>query len=171
MKLFCKKSWDLVAASLLLACALCASAQDSPSPRGSQTTPPQPPQKETRISPEETKELFRSLNVILSFASDDTKLPIRHEVKRRLISRDQVEKYILEKFHDDKDAKRMQREEIVLAEQINHIPREFAAAVDIRGAWRDALASDIPHRVADHGLLVVEADVHRLMLPSHRVSR
>jgi hypothetical protein len=124
MKLFCKKSWDLVAASLLLACALCASAQDSPSPRGSQTTPPQPPQKETRISPEETKELFRSLNVILSFASDDTKLPIRHEVKRRLISRDQVEKYILEKFHDDKDTKRMQREEIVL-KKFGLLDRDF----------------------------------------------
>jgi hypothetical protein len=124
MKLIGKKSWDLIAASLLLACALCASAQDSPSPPGSRTTPPQSPQKETRISPEETKELFRSLNLILSFASDDTKLQIRHEVKRRLITREQVEKYILEKFHDDKDAKRMQREEIVL-KKFGLLDRDF----------------------------------------------
>ncbi len=83
-----------------------------------------PPQKDTRITPEQTKELFRSLNQILSFASDDTKLPIRHEVKRRLITREQVEKYILEKFHDDKDAKRMQREEIVL-KKFGLLDRDF----------------------------------------------
>ncbi len=124
MKLIRKKSWDLIVVSLLLACALSALAQDTPSSPGSQTQPPPSPQKETRITPEQTKELFRSLNVILSFASDDTKLPIRHEVKRRLISRDQVEKYILEKFHDDKDAKRMQREEIVL-KKFGLLDRDF----------------------------------------------
>jgi hypothetical protein len=119
----CKKSWDSIAMSLLLAGALCASAQDAPSPpQGSQTQPA--PQKDTRISPEATKELFRSLNQILSFASDDTQLQIRHEVKRRLITRDQVEKYILEKFQDDKDAKRMQREEIVL-KKFGLLDRDF----------------------------------------------
>lgn len=82
------------------------------------------PQKEARISPEQTKELFRSINQILSFASDDSKLEIRHEVKRRLITREQVEKYILEKFRDDKDAKRMQREEIVL-KKFGLLDRDF----------------------------------------------
>ena len=72
------------------------------------------PAKESRITPQQTEELFRSLNQILSFASDDSHLPIKHEVKRRLITRDEVEKYILEKFKDDKDVKRMQQEEIVL---------------------------------------------------------
>jgi hypothetical protein len=124
MKLICKNSRYSIAASFLLAGALCASAQDSPSPPGAQATPPHSPQKDTRISPEETKELFRSLNQILSFASDDTKLQIRHEVKRRLITRDEVEKYILEKFHDDKDAKRMQREEIVL-KKFGLLDRDF----------------------------------------------
>ena len=81
-------------------------------------------QKETKITPEQTKELFRSLNQILSFASDDTQLPIRHEVKRRLITREQVEKYILDKFREDKDAKRMQREEIVL-KKFGLLDRDF----------------------------------------------
>ena len=81
-------------------------------------------QKDTRITPEQTKELFRSLNQILSFASDDSKLPIHHEVKRKLITRDQVEKYILDKFRDDKDAKLMQREEMVL-KKFGLLDRDF----------------------------------------------
>ena len=90
-------------------------------PDGQTTTPPQ---KDTRITPEQKKELFRSLNQILAFASDDTQLHIHHEVKRRLITRDEVEKYILEKFRDDKDAKRMQREEIVL-KKFGLLDRDF----------------------------------------------
>ncbi len=112
MKLVGKKSCNSIAAALVMALALCALAQDAPPP------------KDTRITPEQTKELFRSLNQILSFASDDTQLPIHHEVKRRLITREQVEKYILEKFHDDKDAKRMQREEIVL-KKFGLLDRDF----------------------------------------------
>jgi hypothetical protein len=53
-----------------------------------------------------------------------------------------------------------QSEEIVLAEEIDHVPREFAAAVDVRGAGCDAVAGDVANRVADHGLLFVESDVH-----------
>ena len=77
----------------LLEC-LCLLTGHSP---GSQPPAPQA-QKETRITPEQTKELFRSLNQILTFASDDSQLQIHHEVKKRLITREQVEKYILEKF-------------------------------------------------------------------------
>src|ERR1700684_1234519 len=96
------KSCGSVVVALLLAFTACTFAQETPA------------QKETKITPEQTKELFRSLSQILSFASDDTQLPIRHEVKRRLISREQVEKYVVDQMHKDKEAKRMQREEIVL---------------------------------------------------------
>src|SRR3984957_9095371 len=112
MKIVGKKSCNSLAAALVMALALCALAQDTP------------PQKDTRITPQQTKELFRSLNQILSFASDDTQLPIHHEVKRRLISRDEVEKYILDQFHKDKDAKRIQREEIVL-KKFGLLDRDF----------------------------------------------
>jgi hypothetical protein len=117
-----KRSVDpaaLLVIFLSLAGGCSARAQQPPSP-----PPAKPPQKDTRITPEQTKELFRSINQILSFASDDTKLPIQHEVKRRLISRDEVEKYILEKFRDDKDNKRMQREEIVL-KKFGLLDRDF----------------------------------------------
>src|SRR6266446_3545002 len=73
MKRICRNSCGLVASALLLAWTASTFAQDAS------------PKKDTKITPEQTKELFRSLNQILSFASDDTKLPIHHEVKRRLL--------------------------------------------------------------------------------------
>ena len=112
MKLIGRKSCESVTAALLLAFALYTFAQDTPA------------QKESKITPEQTKELFQSLNQILSFASDDTQLQIRHEVKRRLITRGQVEKYILDQFHKEKDTKKMQREEIVL-KKFGLLDRDF----------------------------------------------
>jgi hypothetical protein len=66
------------------------------------------------ITKEQAKELFRSVDEILSFVSSDTKLPIEHSVKRKLISRDEVNHYLKEKFDEDEGAKRMERSEIVL---------------------------------------------------------
>src|ERR1700693_4437999 len=112
MKLMCRNSCGLIASALLLACAVSTFAQDAS------------PQKDTKITPEQTKELFRSLNQILAFASDDSKLPIQHEEKHRLITREQVEKYILDKFKESKDAKRLQSEEIVL-KKLGLLDRDF----------------------------------------------
>src|ERR1700751_5339645 len=66
------------------------------------------------MTKEQAKELFRSVDEILSFASNDTKLPIEHTVKRKLISRDEVNQYLREKFDEDEGAKRMERSELVL---------------------------------------------------------
>ncbi|HTX40708.1 MAG TPA: hypothetical protein VMD25_02680 [Acidobacteriaceae bacterium] len=81
---------------------------------GSAQQPSAPSAPETHITPAQAKELFASVGQILQFASNDTKLPIRHQVKSRLTTRAEVDKYLLEKMNDDKDAKRMEREEIVL---------------------------------------------------------
>jgi hypothetical protein len=139
MKLLRFNNW--LAAAFLVVFGLSALAQAAPSaPSSPAPSAPSPSQKpdpaghgqpaqsptpETHITPEQAKELFHSLNEILTFASDDTKLPIRHEVKRRLISRDQVEKYILDKFRHDKDAQNMEREEIVL-KKFGLLDRDFA---------------------------------------------
>lgn len=71
-------------------------------------------QPATHITPGQAKELFSSVDTILQFASDDSKLPIKSEVKKRLTTRDAVEKYLQEKMKDDKDARRLERSEIVL---------------------------------------------------------
>ena len=68
--------------------------------------------------------MFRSVDDILHFASDDSKLPVKHEVKRKLQTRASVEKYVVDKFNDDEDAKRMQRSEIVL-KKFGLLDRDF----------------------------------------------
>ena len=91
-----------------------------------QASPPAQKQKpaETRLTPAQAKELFRSVDDILQFASTDSRLPIRHEVKRKLQTRASVEKYVVEKFNDDEDTKRMQRSEIVL-KKFGLLDRDF----------------------------------------------
>ncbi len=51
---------------------------------------------------------------MLQFVSTDTALPIRHKVKRKLISREQVTRYLNQRMNDDESTKRLQRSEIVL---------------------------------------------------------
>lgn len=67
-----------------------------------------------QISPKEADELFRSVDDILKFASKDTGLPIKHSVKRRLTSRDEVVDFLQKSMAKDKDAERFRRSELVL---------------------------------------------------------
>jgi hypothetical protein len=80
--------------------------------------------QETVVSPKEAKELFRSVDEILQFASQDTGLPIKHKVKRRLTKRDEVQSYIEKSMKDDKDAKRLERSSAVL-KKFGLLPRNF----------------------------------------------
>jgi hypothetical protein len=82
------------------------------------------PQAETHITPEQGKQLFRSVDELIKFASDETGLPIRNEVKRTLTTRVAVEKYLTDKFNEDEDSKRMQRGEIVL-KKFGLLDRDF----------------------------------------------
>ena len=76
------------------------------------------------LTKEQGKELFRSVDDILAFVSRDTDLPIVHSVKRKLISRDEVNKYLREKFDEDEGAKRLARSEIVL-KKFGLLDRDF----------------------------------------------
>ena len=76
------------------------------------------------ISPQEAKELFKSVDEILEFASRDTKLPIKEEVKRRLVERNEVQSFIEKNMKEDKDAQRLERSEIVL-KKFGLLPRNF----------------------------------------------
>jgi hypothetical protein len=79
-----------------------------------QTEATEQPEPETRITKAQAKELFRSVDQILQFASQDTGLPIEHKVKRNLITRESVEKYVDKRMKDDKDAKRLEQSRLVL---------------------------------------------------------
>ena len=104
-----------------------------PPPATEQQTPPEkphlpdqgePPGKEHKITPEETQELFQSVDQILHFASRDTLLPVKHSVKKAIVSREEVENYIDEKFKDDVDRIRFERSELVL-KKFGLLPRQF----------------------------------------------
>jgi len=103
--------------------SLAKSSQDQSSAgegaRATESTTP-----ETIISSKEAKELFRSVDEILQFASQDTDLPILHKVKRRLTKRDEVQAYIVKSMKDDKDAKRLERSSEVL-KKFGLLPRNF----------------------------------------------
>jgi hypothetical protein len=85
---------------------------------------PVEPEHEHIITPAEAKELFRSVDEILRFASKDTGLPIKKKVKRTIVSRPQVEKYIGDKFKDDADRIRFERSELV-EKKFGLLPRTF----------------------------------------------
>src|SRR5689334_16473532 len=105
-------------------------AQPSPSPQASpQPTPShrlevEPVEKEHKITPAEAKELFQSVDEVLHFASRDTGLPIKKSVKRTVVSREQVEKYIGDKFKNDADRIRFERSELV-QKKFGLLPRDF----------------------------------------------
>ena len=107
-----------------------SSAPPTNSPSGSSSQAPSKPgdndksKGETRITPDQAKELFALVDQLLKFSSDETGLPIQGQVKRKLISRAAVESYLKEKFDEDEDAKRMQRSEIVL-KKFGLLDRDF----------------------------------------------
>jgi hypothetical protein len=98
-----------------------AQPQGTPSPNRVEV---EPVEKIHLITPAEAKELFRSVDEVLRFASKDTGLPIKKKVKRTIVSRPQVEKYIGDKFKDDADRIRFERSELV-EKKFGLLPRTF----------------------------------------------
>jgi hypothetical protein len=80
--------------------------------------------QEQKISPQQAQELFRSVDQILQFASEDTAMPIKDKIKRRLIDRDEVEAYVAKNTGEDENAKRLQRSQLVL-KKFGLLPRDF----------------------------------------------
>jgi len=95
-----------------------AQDQAKPSPQKEE-----PPKEEVKITPRQAEELFHSVDEILEFDSKQTGLPIKHEVKRKLTSREEVVSY-LNKHLNDEDAQRLRRSELVL-KKFGLLPREF----------------------------------------------
>lgn len=107
--------------TLLLTCLSVAQAPPQPSQpsSGSVSSPGEP-----KISQQEADELFKSLDSILHFASDDSRLRIHDPVKRKLVGRDAVESNLRDRLKDDEDAKRLRRAEVVL-KKFGFLPRDF----------------------------------------------
>ena len=97
-------------------------AEGASPPQDQQSAAPEAP--ESKISPKEADELFKSVDEILKFASQETALPIRKTVKRRLTSRDEVTAYLQKHMAEDEDAQRLKRSEAVL-KKFGLLPRDF----------------------------------------------
>jgi hypothetical protein len=101
------------------------------------TSPTAEPEK--KISPQEAQELFRSVDEILKFVSLDTALPIRDDVKRRLVSRDEVVAFIRKHMEEDEDAQRLRRSELVL-KKFGLLPRTFDLQTFLIALLREQVA-------------------------------
>lgn len=120
-----KRKLLLFAGCLLLSSSMLAQTAQKP------PVPPPPahididePKKEHKITPEEARELFESVDEILAFASKDTLLALKNPVKKRMVSREEVEKYVGDKFKDDADRIRFERSELVM-KKFGLLPRRF----------------------------------------------
>jgi len=115
--------------------------QDQPPSQGSQgdKAQSQQPAQEKTITPEEGKELFRSVDEILKYASQNTALPIKQDVKRKLVRRDEVEAFVQKNMKDDKDAKRLERSEVVL-KKFGLLPRDFDLKTFLVALLREQVA-------------------------------
>jgi hypothetical protein len=119
---------------LSLSLALSGFAQQAPT----QTPPPQPPpekvspppqkpqaaEPEHHLSQAEAEQLFKSLDEILAFVSKDTGLPIKEPVKRRLVTREEVGRFLEERMKDDKDTEKLERSETSL-KKFRLLPKNF----------------------------------------------
>lgn len=118
---------------LLLVLALGCFAQQ-PQPTAPPKAPIQPtqpvPQAEAKapvdrqMTAAEGKKLLDAVDEVLKFDSGDSALPIKHEVKRQLADRAQVQAYIEKELREDEDAQRLKSGEIVL-KKLGLLPRNF----------------------------------------------
>ena len=130
----CARSARVFASALscLLSCLLSAALCLAPLTAGAQKKgaegPPvtvDPNKTQAQISAEQAKQLFSLVDELIKFSSGETGLPIKDTVKRQMTTRAAVESYLEEKFNEDQDAKRMQRDEIVL-KKFGLLDRDFA---------------------------------------------
>jgi len=94
---------------------------DTDKPSTDKSTTAQP---ETKITPEQAAQLFHDVDTILDFASNDTSLLKKHDVKRRLASREEVVSYLQKNMAEDKDVQRLRRTELVL-KKFGLLPKDF----------------------------------------------
>jgi hypothetical protein len=120
--------------------------------------------QEQKISPKEAEELFHDVDKILEFASKDSGLPIKHEVKRQLVSRDEVVAYLEKSMAEDKDAQRLRRSELVL-KKFGLLPREFDLQSFLLALLREQVAGYYDSKTKTVNLLDwLEAEQQRPVL-------
>src|ERR1041385_5996807 len=121
---------------LFLAVPLLAQTPSKPAPSDKPANATRP---DNHLSPAEAEELFKSLDDLMQFASQDSGLPIKSKIKRELGDRDQVVKYIQEKMEEDEDTKRFERTELVL-KKFGMLPLDFQLKLFLLKLLREQVA-------------------------------
>lgn len=141
---FARTFWRrLLTLTLVLLLAASAVAQGTPAPP--QPAAPKSQKHKPKISPREAEELLRSVDQILKFVSEDTKLPIREPVKRKLAGADEVKQFFAERLREDKETQRLERSEAVL-KKLGLLPRTF----DLRSFFLDMLEEQVAGFYDEH---------------------
>lgn len=128
MKHFRKLFLLLTLASALIALA---PAQQPPAAQAQEA-----PAEEHHVSAAEAKELFRSLDDILQFASQRTGLPILHPVKKKLASREEVAKYVEARMKEQGSGERFDRSALSL-KKLGLLPRDFNLREYMLGLYKE----------------------------------
>jgi len=79
---------------------------------------------EVRMTDADTKKLFESVDKIFAFAAEDTGMPKHAAVKRRLVSKADVEKYASGALAKEEFTKRFAQEELSM-KKLGFLPRDF----------------------------------------------
>ena len=111
---------------LLLALAMFGSAQQVPAPEA----------EEHHVTKDEAKELFRSIDDILRFASERTGLPILHPVKKKMATRDEVAKYIKDRLKEQGSSERFDHSALPL-KKLGLLPRNFNLREYMLGLYQE----------------------------------
>ena len=119
-------SWAAVLCLVAATTALAQSAAPNPSAGSAPSSQSSSTGKTaTHITDEQARQLFALVDELIQFSSTETGLPIKSTVKRQLTTRAAVESYLQEKFNEDEDSRRLQRDEIIL-KKFGLLDRDFA---------------------------------------------
>jgi hypothetical protein len=114
---------------LLLLFSTVAAAQQSPAAAQEAT-------EEHHVTAAEAKELFRSLDDILRFASEHSGLPVLHPVKKKMASREEVAKYIEARMKEQGNGERFDRSALSL-KKLGLLPRDFNLRQYMLGLYKE----------------------------------
>ena len=92
--------------------------------------------EEHHVTAAEAKELFRSIDDILQFASQHTGLPILHSVKKKLANREEVAKYIDARMKEQGNGERFDRSAESL-KKLGLLPRDFNLREYMLGLYKE----------------------------------
>jgi hypothetical protein len=109
---------------LVFLLALSSFAQAPADPKTTEKKTAEQKPAEHKMSAAEAETLFKEVDQLIAFASKASGLPVKTPVKRKLVSRDEVEQFISKRLDEDEDSKRIERSELVL-KKFGLLPRDF----------------------------------------------